>query len=479
MAPEIIPKGSHPICSATWIWPGSDTYLYNHFANFREDFQIETLPKEGMLYITADHSYRLYINGHYICRGPARGYQSHWPLDEVDITHFLQEGHNWLAVEAYNPGVSTFSYIHEACAGFICAAKWDNFSLLSDSSWKMRRSEANLITSDRFSLQMNFQEHIFADKSSREWIYSPELNEAEWDIKDKIWNRACAFTFGRSPYFALEKRDIPLLLERVTLPEKIEGHCKGKNSPGIEECKNATWPFIKEIENIGWDDGQNTSHSTKGKDFFTIEIPPSPSGKNSFQAFLIKMPEYSVGSLNIEIPESEGNVIWDFHFTEGAEKNKPAIPPRDKNLSLLGLSNRLFTGKGGNIQHEFFHYLGFRYLTVVCRGNTKQAMIKLNVRLIEYPFKNRGYFNCSDQELTDIYKACKKTQQICSLDTYVDTPWREQALWFGDLKIQAQNTFFMDGDHRLLERALFLAQQASSGLTYGHAPTCAHNLYSA
>ena len=112
--------------SAKWIWPGGAMYLQNCYAGFRHDFSLERLPSAAPLSLTADQSYRLYVNGRYVCRGPVRGYQESWHYDTVDILPFLKPGHNWLAVEAHNPGISTFAYNHADQAGFICSADWDN-----------------------------------------------------------------------------------------------------------------------------------------------------------------------------------------------------------------------------------------------------------------------------------------------------------------------------------------------------------------
>jgi hypothetical protein len=62
------------------------------------------------------------------------------------------------------------------------------------------------------------------------------------------------------------------------------------------------------------------------------------------------------------------------------------------------------------------------------------------------------------------------------MDAYVDTPWREQAQWWGDARVQAKNTFFYSGDTRLFRRGIkqIAAQTLPNGLTYGHAPTMAH-----
>ena len=74
--------------SAKWIWPGGAMYLQNCYAGFRHDFSLERLPSAAPLSLTADQSYRLYVNGRYVCRGPVRGYQESWHYDTVDILPF-------------------------------------------------------------------------------------------------------------------------------------------------------------------------------------------------------------------------------------------------------------------------------------------------------------------------------------------------------------------------------------------------------
>ena len=107
-------------------------YLNNHFAQFRRDLRLRSPGKVALLHITADKSYKLFVNGRYVCRGPARGYQSHWPFDSVDIRPYLKPGHNWISVEAYNPGISTFQYLHLTRAGLLCAPEGKEL----EAAWK-------------------------------------------------------------------------------------------------------------------------------------------------------------------------------------------------------------------------------------------------------------------------------------------------------------------------------------------------------
>jgi hypothetical protein len=140
------------------------------------------------------------------------------------------------------------------------------------------------------------------------------------------------------------------------------------------------------------------------------------------------------------------------------------------------LANRLVC-RAGRQSHTFFHHLGFRYLVLTGRNIRKPLDIAVDLEACGYPLDGPGAFRCSDPELNKIWEACAHTQRICSLDAYVDTPWREQAQWWGDARIQAWNTFHLSGDPRLLRRGIRIlaGQPTTDGLTYGHAPTMAHS----
>ncbi|MDD2707579.1 MAG: alpha-L-rhamnosidase C-terminal domain-containing protein [Verrucomicrobiae bacterium] len=462
----------HPLRRATWIWPQYYLYLINHYAQFRRDFVLPRTPSKAPFFITADKAYRLYVNGRPVCRGPARGYQSHWPFDEVDLAAFLRRGRNWIAVEAYNPGISTFQYLHHTKAGFLCAARWGGFELVSDLNWQMRRSPAHAVHTARFSIQLDFQEHVDASKDDRAWIYSPQPPKG-WEprILPAPAQHHISAPFGQTPYDLVEPRGIPLLREEWVLPARICAQTTGENGAGFEDWENVSWGWVEEVRGRAvWSGGEGAGAPKGG--MFEWDMPPAGRGK--FRAMALELPYYVVGNLDVEVKGGVGGEILDFHFAEGLVDGRPALHAPGA-ACMIALANRLRLRKG-TVQHEFFHHLGFRIVTVVGRNIRKPLAIRVRVRNIGYPFAMRGIFECSDPELNRIHAACRRTQQICALDAYVDTPWREQAQWWGDARVQARNTFYLDGDARLLARGIrsIAGQPGPWGLTFGHAPTSAH-----
>jgi alpha-L-rhamnosidase len=463
---------AHPLRKSAWIWPEGYMYLLNHFAQFRYDFNLNKIPVKAPFFITADKSYRLYVNGNYVCRGPARGYQSHWPFDEVDIKKYLRSGKNWISIEAYTPGISTFQYLHYTKAGMLCAAKWGGIEIHSDAkTWKMRRASSYNVETGRLSLQLDFQEDFNAAEDDRSWIFSPK--------EPKGWraeyfpvggHQILSTPFGQPPYDSVEPRGIPMLREDIIKPASVTSTGIGNCSGDYKTCKNISWYFIdNEFPSVKkWEKG-NAVKTISGKDF--LEIILEPAGKGKFSITTIDMGKFAVGNLIVDVEGATGEETLDFHHYQCLRGDVPAfIKPGV--ACLIALASRLRLAKGGT-NHEFYHIIGGRHFSIVARDVTKTLKIKLSLRTAYYPFTMKGDFKSSDSTINDIYAICRHTQQICSIDAYVDTPWREQAQWWGDARVQAANTFFVDGDARLLARGIrsIAGQRAPQGLTYGHTPT--------
>jgi hypothetical protein len=461
----------HPLRQARWLWPGGFTYLVNSFAQFRKDFTLAKVPRTAPLFITADQHYRLWINGRYVARGPARGYQETWPFDELDVAAYLQPGANWLAVEAYNPGISTFQYLHRTAAGLLVAAKWGAFTLLSDRTWLARRSVAQRADTARLSLQIDFQEHVDAGADDRSWITSP-VAPTGWrnDRKHYCGDGMEAVPFSRPPWDAVEPRGIPPLAEAERPFARVLSRTSGACASGWRGWENISWPFVGEGRAATWTAADDACQVDGW-----LELTLPAGGAEGFTAATVAVGEFVSGCVQIEVDGGLGGECVDLHYHEGLQGLRGDLrKPGD--ACLIALASRLQL-QPGRSAHDFFHLLGFGVVTVVARGARQPLTVRLKVRTSVYPFTMRGRFASSDATLDAIHAASRRTQQVCAGDAYVDTPWREQAQWWGDARVQAANTFHLDGDARLLARGIrsIAGQPGPAGLTYGHAPTIAYN----
>ena len=463
----------HPLRKEEWQWPEYYLYLHNHFAQFRWDIDLSSVSSRVAFFITADKSYRLYVNGTAVCRGPARGYQSHWPYDEVDIAGLLRPGKNWLSVEAYQPGCSTFQYLHQSYAGLLVATDDDLLrSAMKIGQFAMRRSPGHRRQTDRYSLQTDYQEHLDMRLDDRGWIFAAEPPTG-WraEISPPAAQQFLRMPFGRPPYDTVEPRGVPLLREANCVPALPTVFAQGISEAGYDTTPNVTWHWISEGRKIDdWRDAAELA-ACRTDNGLTLTVPATGIGR--FTAVVIPAGEFVLGSIDCAVENAAGGEIIDLQHDQFFRDGRAHfVAPGDGCLVALG--NRLILRSGAN-RHEFYHPLGFGAITLIARDLTQPLTVRLAIRTVGYPFEMSGGFECSDVMLNDIHSAGRRTQQLCAIDAYVDTPWREQAQWWGDARVQAWNTFYLDGDARLLARGIrSLAGQNVLGLTPGHAPTSSY-----
>jgi len=452
-------NANHPLRSAQWIWPLGCPHMRNTHAQFRRDFRLDAVPRSAPFYITADQCYMLYVNGRYVGRGPARGFQATWAYDESDLAPFLRAGHNWLSVRVYAGGISMFGYLYEWHAGLLCAAKWPGFELVSDADWPSRVSPAYRADTQRVSVQLNLQEQVDARLDDQQWIRSARAPR-DWPAT------STARPFGVMPWHSLEPRGAANLGADVRPYARTCSAAAGPCAKGYADTRNVADVLRAEVPRRRW---RSAPPGKAGKRALTVTLPAA--GRGRFAAVTLDMGTHTVGTLIVDARGAAGGEILDAHFAEiEGEKGAPFIP--DNHISMAARIVLL----PGRTQHELFHMMGHRYLTLLVRDARRPITVTAAVRETIYPLDIAGRFACSDATLNDIHRIAVRTQRVCMLDSYVDTPWREQAQWWGDARVQARNTFHLSTDARLVARGvrILARQEVPNGLTYGHAPTNCH-----
>jgi len=443
---------------AKWIW--ADHYawdLLNCYIDIRKTVTLARVPKTAPLFITADQSYRLWINGRFVCRGPARGYQSHWPYDEVDVSQYLRRGANVIAIRAHNPGFSTYQYRSQGVAGLLVAGRWGTVDVLTDATWKTRRERGINRGAPPVSFQLFGQEHFDARVEPADWR-SPGFDDSAWGpgSDSRAWNAM--------PWSGLEPRGIPLLAERVVAPRALIGAAAGRCAEGYATARDVIEVRVREP----------LGHAPATGRPDDLRVPAT--GRGRFRSYLVDFGKLHVGNLTVRVDGAVGGEIVDMAHVESIDRASlsPHLPyPAGCRMAF---GNRLVC-RAGTTDHDFYHPFGFRYLMLTVRDAGRPLRVRFHLNWVGYPLDRKGSFASSDPVLEAIWETSAWTQQSCMLDAYVDTPWREQAQWWGDARVQAWNTFHLSGDPRLLRRGIaqIAAQTTPDGLTYGHAPTMAHH----
>lgn len=171
--------------------------------------------KEGRyaLRITADDYYKLFINGRYVCQGPAQGYYFSYNWNEADVTDYLSEGENEIVAQVYYQGVINRAYNSGDRRMGMIAELWCDGQLLlaTDESWECAAYPAYSVThvlahntmfaenfdsrvkpSRREPCVVKNSDHIFAPKPAK----TLQVYEKE-PISEEILEKGIFYDFGQ------------------------------------------------------------------------------------------------------------------------------------------------------------------------------------------------------------------------------------------------------------------------------------------
>ena len=427
-----------PLKQARWVMPnspnGEDGHKYdivNLYAKFRHSFEVPKVPTTSPLYITADQTYRLYVNGKFIANGPARGYQQSQPFDEIDIAKYLKQGKNLIAVRIYNAGRSTFSYLSQGYAGLLYALDLGNGrTIVSSKATKMLRQVGCDRDTIMLSNQMNNQEHTDLRIEDPAWIQP--------NFDDSNWSTSYTLLYNVMPYYTFESRMVPMPEIYLIQPKNLVATGIGKTINEENRIRDVVDLFRKEEV--------KTQLVNEEKTIATANASP----KGEFKNILFDFGKMLVGFPVLKIENAKGGEIIDIYLTELIKDDSGF----DCSANNLRLAHRLICRKG-NQEHQFFQHSAFRYMTIRVRNNPNSDLkIAPSMMWSAYPLGDKGKFKTSNKLVNDIWQACKQTQKICSLDAYIDTPYREQAQWWGVLEFNRGTRF------------LFLAMPDSYDVAY-------------
>ena len=195
--------------SAAWIGSDHPFDLHEVYLNFRSPiFELTQLRQDAQLFLTADSRYRLWVNGQFLARGPARSWPHAHSVDQIDVTAHLCVDQNIIAVQVYQPGYSHFSYLHRGAAGLLAWLVVDGEAILAtDATWRVRRDPSFAANVPRVSIYGSGVE-IRDLAQVEEWVdvAAPGANFSP--------ARIVAPAHGY-PWTDLQPRQVPLLVERT------------------------------------------------------------------------------------------------------------------------------------------------------------------------------------------------------------------------------------------------------------------------
>ena len=429
--------------SAGPIWPTDRETEKNLFVGFRAIFE-RSGQDEPVLRIAASSLYRVYLNGHFVGHGPARGPHGYCRVDEWPLGGALRE-RNVLAIEVAGYNVNSYYLLDEPA--FLQAEVVSKGRVLASTTGKGARFEAVVLKHrlqkvQRYSFQRPFIEYY-------------RLREGD----DCWWNRSVTES-ARESCSILSGRD--LLVRRVAYPRFL------KRQP-VLIVSQGTLRRDAPVERI-WKDRSlvNIGPKLKGYPERELEVVPSTELQRIQSASMevVKQPyrpdaatalsenTFSIvdlgtnltGFIGASIQCSEPVKLY-FTFDE-------ILAEEDVDFKRLGCVNAVcYELEPGAYDLESFEPYTMRYLKLnVLKGACRVERVYLR----EYANSEteEAGFSCSDPRMNRIFEAARQTFKQNATDVFMDCPSRERAGWLCDSFFTSRVAFDLCGN-TTIEKNLF------------------------
>lgn len=374
-------------------WKENPGYTKQYKALFRKSFNLTELPYQAIMSITADVSFRVYINEIFVAQGPANiGHDyfdstppMHWFYTTHNVSKYLNLGINTIAVEVF----SHSKEISETSSGqgmLICDLDDGvNKNIIgTDASWKCNMDTSFIITGNTYSCNSNAEIVNWTSKT---------LNDATWET-------ASLKNFPKKDYLIQSKIPTPL-----RHPVKAHSVWLPQNERAIADVSTAI--FNKKL------------HSA----VFTLDY--------------------------------NRNMTAYYGFEVMAHKNDTIkIYPYEKKYASLNRTLTFVCKEGLNVYDVSFLSV-FRYLKVEIISPKGLIIQDIKATFSSYPVTYMGSFSCSDRKLTELWDMTRWTTQLCMNDMFYDSPKHQEPIaCTGDYYIQSLINYYTFGDPWLTRQTL-------------------------
>lgn len=434
---------------ANWIThPNKPTFEAGCFL-FRKSFQLQKVPKEFVIHVSADNRYKLYVNGTYIVSGPSSGDINHHRYETLNISEYLKQGENVIAAKVVNFGEYKKVATESVQTAFILQNENQDIVNLNtgiDNGWKVLADEGFNVIPFAFSNESVIGyyaagpgERLVTEKHPWGWK-NANFNDAEWSTPRLAiipWGVGRGFLYGST--WHLVKRTLPFMEEKITRFKKIA---------------RSTLPNIP-------DDFVN------GKTSITIPA-------NKTVQILFDEGQHTIGHPILKFSEGKGSEIKIIYAEALYDKDwKKGNRNRIKNKNILGYYDIVLPDGGTNREFQPIGQKTYRFIQLnIQTGDTPLVINDFYGVYTAYPFKEIAKFKTGKEALDKIWDASWLTLRNSAVEGFID-PYYEQLQYIGDTRIESIVSLAVSGDDRLMRKAMemFDYSRLPNGLTASRYPS--------
>jgi hypothetical protein len=442
---EINPELLRKPWIAKWIsYPDNSNTDYGVYL-FRKEISINTIPGKFIVHVSADNRYKLYINGVYVCNGPARSHLFKWNFESIDISSYLHPGKNIIASIVWNfAGHRPLAQI-SGHTGFIMQGNTKEANNINtDTSWVVLKNAAYKPVPVNINqyYALGAGEEFDCKKHPWNWMGN-DFNAAGWKQAQVVETGkpvGCMGEWGDPSIHLLSQREIPFMEEkeqrfftirRADITSIPAGFLVGKTPITISANSKVKLLIDQNI--------------------LTTAYPVlnfSKGGKSTIKLTYAESLFDSLGN------KGNRNDIENKHITGNSDI-----------IICDGENNRIF---------QTLWWRTFRYIEMEIETKNEPLVLNDFYSIFSaYPLEEKASFNSDKPVLKDIWNVGWHTQRLCANETFFDCPYYEQLQYVGDARIQALVSTYVSGDSRLTKNAIAVLHESQlpMGITQSRFPS--------
>jgi alpha-L-rhamnosidase len=404
---------------------------------FRKTIYLKTIPDAFVAHVSADNRYKLYVNGHLVSIGPARGDLFYWNYETVDLARYLKSGNNVIAAKVWNEGEHKPEAQISWRTGFIIQGDSAAEQMVnSNQTWKCIQEESSrpLKSPEIIGYYVAGPgEFIDMNKAIKGW--------EEVDFDDASWkNAALAHWSGGAPKGLRDAPGwmlVPSAIPQMELtPQRLQS---------LREAKGIIAPSSFPSSPIAFQAPANTKATLLLDNGFLT---------NAYLTFQFSHGRNAVISLKY----AESLYQPAVSFASNATGSKTSGKGNRNEITgkiFLGRQDRLISDGSSRQIFTSLYWRTYRYIQLEVETKDDPLMIEdIHGIFTGYPFQLNAAFKSDKEELQKILEIGWRTARLCAIETFMDCPYYEQLQYIGDTRIQAMISFYNSGDDRLVRNAL-------------------------
>jgi alpha-L-rhamnosidase len=453
---------------AAWIWTAPDDCGKDIYRSFHRQLNLPVLPAAPiMVEISADSTFELLINHRRCPLTQFSDYPATRTYTTAEVSEFFQPGRNEITIIVHYIGVDSYTYLIGKPYLKVAFSAGAEILCLSDSSWLAGSVDSYDSKAIPVTFQLGLQFCYHAGRRSSgdggKPAYQYSAAEAEY------WQ-------------SLRPRPIPPLLELPRPQTSVcqQGYLKraadaaagDQPAPLTAQACYRDWLRPEKYATFFTEESLRASDNFKRYDIPRLSwdsceplvFAPLPEDSDGYY-LIIDLGKESAGFLTFKFALPEGtrvDIAHGEHLDDGRVRGSfPRYDFADRYYSCAGVQEFTYCHRRLGARYLELHFTDFP-----AHSEVPLQLYYVGIVPVEVPLPPAPGFHCEDRMLLRINEVAAATLKLCMHEHYEDCPWREQALWTYDARMQMLYGYYLWGNYDYVAASLNLVAQTYDGGDY-------------